>query len=107
MVKDGIQPLLPDVDAGQYLIDWLMEIGPTLPAGMGSGVLTFSEIATWQQLVGLELQPWEVRALRRLSEDYLAESNAATDPRRPPPYGDRQRNPSIDRQIDEALSTHL
>lgn len=103
MARDGIQPALPLVDGGQYLLDWLFEIGPTLPAGMGSGVLTFSEIATWQQLVGLDLQPWEVRALRRLSGEYLGETHAATDPRRPPPYGDRQRNPSIDRQVDEAL----
>ncbi|MEH3087726.1 MAG: hypothetical protein PGN26_14600 [Xylophilus ampelinus] len=96
-------PQLPQIDAGQYLVDWLFELGPTMPAGMGSGALTFQEIAGWQLAMGLELQAWEVRALRQLSQAYLGESQEATKPTRPPPYGQLQRNPRLADLIDEIL----
>lgn len=79
---------MPPVDAGRYLIDYLYEFGPSMPAGMGSGPVTFAEMEAWERKAGVELAPWEARLLRRLSGDYLAESHRATKPNCPPPFED-------------------
>ncbi len=45
-------------------------------SGMG-GVcpITFTEIYCWQQLSGVELEPWEVNTLRRIDELWLKHTN--------------------------------
>ncbi|MBY0455261.1 MAG: hypothetical protein K2Q11_10335 [Burkholderiaceae bacterium] len=103
LAQDGVPPQLPDVFAGQYLLDWLFEIGPTQPAGMGSGPVTFQELAAWQQQAGIELQPWEASMLRRLSVEYLNESYEATNAARPPPYGELHRSPKLDKKLASFL----
>lgn len=75
---DDYQPEMPPIDGG-YLVAYLFEIGPTMTAGMGSGPITHGEIESWQRITGVELNPWEARTLRRLSVDYLVESQKATD----------------------------
>lgn len=84
-VADDYRPDMPAIDA-QYLIGYLWEIGPTMAAGMGAAPLSHVEIAAWQANVGIELQPWETRLLRRLSYDYLAESRAAESADSPAPW---------------------
>ncbi len=79
---------MPPILWGEYLIAYLFEFGPTTPAGMGSAPIGAIEIAAWQDLLGIEFQPWEARLLRRLSNEYLAESHAATKRDCPPPFGD-------------------
>jgi hypothetical protein len=59
-----------------YLVEYLIELGIT----QGEQSLEHVEIESWQHLCGIELQPWEVRFVKRLSEAYLGESHAARDP---------------------------
>lgn len=88
MKKDGIdEPEMPAC-AADYLLGYLFEIGPTLPAGMGSGPLTHTEIVAWQANTGTALNSWEARSMRRLSQGYLTESHAATAMDRDPPWVD-------------------
>ncbi len=68
---------MPPIDGADYLLGYLFEIGPTIAAGMGAGPITHGELRAWMDNVGVELQPWEVRFLRRLSHEYLAESHKA------------------------------
>jgi hypothetical protein len=75
--SDDYQPDMPPLDGGDYLIGDLWEAGPTLAGAMGAGPLTFCEIHHWQESVGIKLNPWEARALRRLSIVYLNESHRA------------------------------
>jgi hypothetical protein len=44
-----------------------------MPGGAGPAPITFFELASWMELTGIELEPWEVRVLRTLSRDYVAE----------------------------------
>ena len=76
---------MPECDAA-YLIGYLFEIGPTLAGGMGESPLPDTEIEAWQRNTGIELQSWEARAVKRLSREYLSESQAATEPNRPCPW---------------------
>lgn len=67
---DGFHPDMPLVEAGAYLIAYLFEVGPM----SGSGQITHEALSAWQESIGIELQPWEVRFLRSLSGDYLRET---------------------------------
>lgn len=103
MQRDGITMPMPEIDAGQYLLDWLFEIGPTTPMGMSSAPIAWGEIHDWQQQQGVDLKPWESRLLRKLSCEYLSESHEARDPNRPPPYGAMPRNPRLSVKLDAFL----
>lgn len=84
--EDDYQPDMPPLETGAYLVHFLYEIGPTLPAGMGAGPITNSELRDWQINVGIDLQPWEARCICRLSREYLMESHKATAHDRPSPW---------------------
>lgn len=98
MRADGIDPEIPYIEAA-YLVEYLNEIGPTMP----DGALTFGELRSWQDMTGIELQPWEVRLLRRLSIEYGNESIRAKNPDCQPPYGGLSRNPNLDAKLDAFL----
>lgn len=69
-----------------HILEYLFEIGPTVPLGMSSGPVPFSEIEAWQRVTGIELSPWESRVIRRLSRDYLEQSFESRDPGCEPPF---------------------
>lgn len=98
MRADGIEPELPYIEAA-YLVEYLNEIGPVMP----DGPLTFGEVESWQRQTGIDLQPWEVRMLRRLSIEYGNESIRAKSPNCKPPYGGLSRNPALDTKLDAFL----
>lgn len=80
------QPDLPPLEGAAYLLGILYEVGPLMSYGTGAGPVTQQEIRAWQDNIGIELQPWEVRLLRGLSQEYLAESRRATEPGSKPPW---------------------
>lgn len=82
----GQEADLPDVTA-EHLLRYLMEIGPSMPAGAGIAAISHGEIRSWQENTGIELSAWEARALRDASREFVSELYAAKDPRRPAPYG--------------------
>ena len=86
MEAKGREPDLPDVGDAQYLIDYLMEIGPVSPAGMGVDRISPRDLQAWQEMTGIELHLWESRTLRRLSGEYASESHRATAHDCPPPW---------------------
>jgi len=85
MEADGIDPEFPDVGA-LHLVSYLFEIGPTMPGGMGDAPLTHGEIRAWQDNTGIDLHAWEARYLRRLSIDYMVQSQKSVKADCPSPY---------------------
>ena len=65
---------------------YLQELGIVQPTGMGSARISHTEMLAWALLKGIELQPWEVRALRAMSGAFISEQQEAADPNRPPPW---------------------
>lgn len=63
-----------------------MEVGPTESSGLGQSPLSHQELLAWQINMRRSLQPWEISFLRRLSMEWIAESQAAEDPNAPAPY---------------------
>lgn len=72
---------MPECDA-LYLIEYLFELGPT----QGDAPLSHAELAAWQSNIGITLQPWEVRFLKKLSLEYLGEYRKAAEPDYPAPW---------------------
>jgi hypothetical protein len=106
LTERGLTPDLPELGPERYLVDYLLEIGPTMPTGMGAVPLSHGEIAAWQGNVGVRLQPWEARELRRLSIEYVGTRAEAADPMCPPPYiatGSPDRRRAVSRAIGDAL----
>lgn len=85
LTEEGIEPDLPGVTC-RYLLEYLFEIGPAMPGAMGEVPLTHGEIEAWQRNTGIRLQPWEARALRRASIEYVRASIDSTDAQAPAPY---------------------
>jgi len=59
----------------EYLAGFLFEIGPT----MGGHTITHSEIESWQQNTGVQLNAWESETIRRLSGAYIKQSEDSTE----------------------------
>ena len=98
-MRDAYVPELPPiVDAPAYLVVILMRLGPTVPVGMGSGPIDDMRIRAWQDNNGIALQPWETGFLIRLSKEYAAEAQKATENFYPPPWWpeDEPRPPTKD-----------
>lgn len=70
----GVDVLMPPIEGGQYLIDYLFEFGPV----KSGGPIDAADLVAWQTLLGVEWQPWQARLLIRLSRAYQAEMYAAT-----------------------------
>ncbi len=84
MAVDDLSPDFPAIRT-PWVIDWLMEVGPTDPGAMGSVPISWTSIDHWQHCMGLELPPWLARLLRRLSVDFVAETVRAREPDCPRP----------------------
>lgn len=69
-----------------HVINWWLEIGPTTATGMGEGPIGWQEIAAWQQLTGTQIEPWEARCIRRMSQAFISERHEAKKPNCPEPY---------------------
>lgn len=73
---------LPEAEAGAHLVGYLLKVGP----GHDGAPITFLEIEAWTRMTGTVLTAWEAGALRSLSQAYMGEYFAASDPQRPAPY---------------------
>ena len=71
-INRNLDVALPECDAS-YILEYLFEIGVTA----NGEALTHSEIRSWQENTGVELQSFEARMLKRLSVAYLDECTKA------------------------------
>lgn len=88
MIAHGVQPALPPLPDAQ-LVEWLMEIGPIETGGMAGTAISWITLDAWCNRTGIDLQPWQSRLLRRLSGDWLAETDRAKAPDCAPPWTDK------------------
>lgn len=95
MKKNGIVPQMPP-NPMPHIIDRLVEIGLTEPAGMGMAPISWRTIAAWSELTGIALSPWEARLLRHLSVEYLAQFNRSELETCPPPMRAKVTQREID-----------
>ncbi|WP_049759298.1 hypothetical protein [Novosphingobium aromaticivorans] len=85
----GLEVRLPPNPA-PYLIDWLMEIGPTAPGAMSHVAVGWRDIAAWQEAMGVDLLPWEAALVRQLSADFANQLHDAEDQACPAPWSEQK-----------------
>lgn len=74
-----------------HITDWLLEIGPSFGTGMGERAIGWQDMAAWSQHTGIDLDPWEAKTIRRLSQVYLSQRYDAKKPDCPAPHvGERE-----------------
>jgi hypothetical protein len=99
---------MPAVEWGQYLLDYLWEVGPTEYGAVGPVQLSPPAIESWQRQMGIALHPWQFRLLRRLSGEYAAESHMASKPDRLPPFEESSDGAKLhEAQMRKKLDTFL
>lgn len=79
-------PDLPALGLASHLVGYLFDAGPVSSGSMGAVPLGWSDLQHWQSATGIELQTWEARALRRLSQEYLSSSTDAQETDCPAPW---------------------
>lgn len=85
MKLGGSLPPMP-FNPAPIVIERLMEVGLFEANGMGITPISWPTIDAWCRCTRLDLSPWAVRLLRRLSADYVAESRRADDETAPSPW---------------------
>jgi hypothetical protein len=86
--KNGGKPLMPDVGDAEYVITYWQDLGMVEMGGMSAVPLSAKEIVSWQQCTGVQLEAWEFRAIKQMSQAYLVQSKESEKPECQPPFGD-------------------
>lgn len=85
MAIDDLTPDFPPIRT-PWIIDHLMDLGPSEAGAMGPVPISWASIDHWQRCSCIDLPPWTARLLRRLSVDFVAETVRAREPDCPPPW---------------------
>ncbi|MBY0303610.1 MAG: hypothetical protein K2W86_00470 [Sphingomonas sp.] len=105
MGVDGIVPNMPPIVC-PWIIDTLMEIGPSEAGAMGPVPVSWATIDHWQRCIGIDLPPWACRLIRRLSVEFVAEGQRAREADCPPPWTDiaeGHNRTTISRKVSQAF----
>jgi len=71
---------LPDVIETAYLIDALNEIGQAKMSGDRMTAIDWQEIESWRRATESSMRPWELRAIKSMSEAYVSQYYASLEP---------------------------
>lgn len=74
--------IMPDVPAGQYLLNWFFEFGPVGK----DGPVTPGDVKDWGEVLGIRWKPWQARLFVRLSREYATEQHRASGYDALPPW---------------------
>lgn len=78
--------ILPEVIGAEYIIQWWHEAGTFANGGMGISPLSWLEIKAWREENELELDGYEISAIRRLSVEYVSAYHASSEKGFKAPY---------------------
>lgn len=85
-MRERDEPILYPDNPAPHITDWLFEIGPTVPTGMGEAAISWEAMDAWCNRTGVDLDPWECRTLRKLSQAFINQRHDAKKPDCPAPY---------------------
>jgi len=102
MKEKGKEPEMPPLSL-MFFVEYFWEVGPTMSTAMGPGPLSFQELESWMRLTGVNLEPWAIKMLRRLSFDYIEQAENAKKIDCPAPFGSNFQVKSLDEKLDDFL----
>lgn len=107
----GGQGYLPPTPNGQHLCDYLEDLGFCEESDGGSLPISYPSIKAWNDLLEIELTPFEAKAVRLASKAFVIERTNATAAQTQPPYFHQEdpeqakaRRAALARGIRDALS---
>ena len=78
--------LFRSVSQSRYDLFPSHDIGPVESNGYGPITLSWKELDSWVERTALDLTPWEILMIRKMSEAYAAEYSKASKRDALPPY---------------------
>lgn len=84
--EDHSSLALPDIWDYKHIVEYWHEVGTFLSGMSGIIPLTWEEINNWKNTLSLDISNWELLLIKRLSAEYCAEFNQASDRQREAPY---------------------
>jgi len=93
---------MPRISWAEYLVGYLFEFGPVSKDGAWEA----GDVNEVERLLKVQFQPWESRALVKLSREYQGQLHAATKPEAPCPWPEvawqyrRAKMLNMERQLD-------
>ena len=83
----GKIPPLPELEAGEYLLNAMHDAGAFTQSDMGGvASLTWLELGAYCNQTGELGEPWENKTVIELSREYVSGYNIGTNPLGIPPY---------------------
>ena len=68
-----------EIEHGQYLLDMMRRMGPTVSNGFGTAPRPDAEILAYAQGIGVTLEPFEFHTLRDMCRAYIGGLRSAED----------------------------
>lgn len=106
MDRDGVPIELPPLDA-PHLVEYLFEVGPTIPSGFGPAAISHTEIRNWQLNTGTLLTPWDCNILRSMSRAYVDQAHLSLRPECPAPMYTQDQQQAQRKAVDNKLRAFL
>ena len=95
---------MPEIEGGAQVIDYLQEVGPTMPGAMGPEPVSFAEIDAWARTTGYDPSAWEAQTIRRLSRVFVSQYAKSKEINSPAPWhGEQIDRKSVASGIDRLL----
>jgi len=98
---------LPDVSGSEYLVQIFEELGRYAPGANGPEAIPFSEIESYDRLMGTNLSPSEVRMVRSMSTSFVSTYFAGENPNTPAPYTSGETANTLDDRILAGFSRRM
>lgn len=77
---------MPEIEYGQYLLDYAFEIGPAKSASAGPAVIDWVDVQAWVSLHKLQLDSWELLVIREISKAFVSQWYTSEGSMTPAPY---------------------
>lgn len=77
---------MPNIPGYGYIFDYLAELGFVSANGFGVGAVSFVEMKSWSELLGLDLSILEAYTIRKLSLIFIEQKDLSKAANCPPPY---------------------
>ena len=88
----------PDIAPFEFMADLLYAAGPAEHGFSGLCGLSWSNIQAWLQLSRIDLPPWLINTLSRMSLNYATHRNLASEEASEPPWVSEDRLPEKQEQ---------
>lgn len=82
------EALLPDIKGLETLASFFIEIGQATPVQGGLIPITWAEIQAWNEATKSKCEPWELKAIRVMSEAYCSGHALGRKPTSVAPWAD-------------------